>query len=172
MVATASGPYRASVTLSRLILRIRWAVHRTLFSLTGGRVGAAPPRGGVGTLFLLSRGRKSGKLRRNGLYYVEDPPNLAVVASNAGENADPQWWKNLQATPDADVELGTHRQPIRARRGDAGGDRAALAAVRRRSQGVRRVPGAGLSADDPGRHLRAAGGEPGGGWFGGGGIRT
>ena len=116
MVATASGPYRASVTLSRLILQIRWAVHRTLFSLTGGRVGAAPPRGGVGTLFLLSRGRKSGKLRRNGLYYVEDPPNLAVVASNAGENADPQWWKNLQATPDADVELGTHRQPIRARR--------------------------------------------------------
>ena len=90
-------------------------VHRTLFSLTGGRVGAAPPRGGVGTLFLLSTGPRSGKLRRNGLYYIEDGPNLVVVASNAGENVDPQWWKNLQATPDAEVELGTHRQPIHAR---------------------------------------------------------
>jgi F420H(2)-dependent quinone reductase len=98
------------------MLEIRWAVHRTLFSLTGGRIGAAPPRGGVGTLFLLSVGRRSGKVRRNGLYFVEDGPNLAVVASNAGENVDPQWWKNLQATPDAEVELGTHRKPIHARR--------------------------------------------------------
>jgi F420H(2)-dependent quinone reductase len=98
------------------MLELKWVLHRTLFSLTGGRVGAAPPRGGVGTLFLLSTGRRSGKVRRNGLYFVEEGPNLAVVASNAGENVDPQWWKNLQATPDAEVELGTHRQPIRARR--------------------------------------------------------
>jgi len=115
MVATDAEPYRGPVSVPRPVNEVRWVLHRTLFSLTGGRVGTAPPRGGVGTLFLLSRGRKSGKLRRNGLYYVEDPPNLAVVASNAGENADPQWWKNLQATPDADVELGTHRLPIRAR---------------------------------------------------------
>ena len=98
------------------MLELKWLLHRTLFSLTGGRVGAAPPRGGVGTLFLLSTGRRSGKVRRNGLYFVEDGPNLAVVASNAGENVDPQWWKNLQASPDAEVELGTHRQPIHARR--------------------------------------------------------
>ena len=86
-----------------------------LFSLTGGRVGAAPPRGGVGTLFLLSTGRKSGKVRRNGLYYIDDGANLVVAATNAGENVDPQWWRNLKATPDADVELGTHRRAVRAR---------------------------------------------------------
>jgi F420H(2)-dependent quinone reductase len=116
MVAMGWGPYRAAVSVRRTFLEAQWAIHRTLFSLTGGRVGAAPPRGGVGTLFLLSTGRRSGKVRRNGLYFVEDGSNLAVVASNAGENVDPQWWKNLQATPDAEVELGTHRQPIRARR--------------------------------------------------------
>jgi deazaflavin-dependent oxidoreductase (nitroreductase family) len=116
MVAMARAPYRARVTVSRAVLELKWVLHRTLFSLTGGRVGAAPPRGGVGTLFLLSTGRKSGKVRRNGIYYVEDGPRLAVVASNAGENVDPQWWKNLEATPEAEVELGTHRQPIRARR--------------------------------------------------------
>jgi deazaflavin-dependent oxidoreductase (nitroreductase family) len=115
MVATARPPYRARVTPRRQLLLIEWAIHRTLFSLTGGRVGAAPPRGGVGTLFLLSTGRKSGKVRRNGLYYIEDGQNLVVVASNAGENVDPQWWKNLKATPDAEVELGTRRVPVRAR---------------------------------------------------------
>lgn len=115
MVATARGPYRASVTGRRAFLELQWAIHRTLFSMTGGRVGAAPPRGGVGTLFLLSTGRRSGKVRRNGLYFVEDGPNLAVVASNAGENVDPQWWKNLQASPDAEVELGMDRRAIHAR---------------------------------------------------------
>jgi deazaflavin-dependent oxidoreductase (nitroreductase family) len=119
MVAAGRGPYRAVVSIRRRFLEAQWAIHRTLFSLTGGRVGAAPPRGGVGTLFLLSTGRRSGKVRRNGLYFVEDGANLAVVASNAGENVDPQWWKNLQATPDADVELGTHRLPIHARRATA-----------------------------------------------------
>jgi deazaflavin-dependent oxidoreductase (nitroreductase family) len=99
----------------RPILQLQWAIHRTLFSLTGGRVGAAPPRGGVGTLFLLSTGRRSGKVRRNGLYYIEDGANLLVVASNAGENVDPQWLKNLRATPDAEVELGTDRRRVRAR---------------------------------------------------------
>jgi F420H(2)-dependent quinone reductase len=105
------------VTLPRQLLSVGWALHRGLFSLTGGRIGAAPPRsgGGVGTLFLLSTGRKSGKVRRNGLYYIEDGPNFVVVASNAGENVDPQWWRNLKATPDAEVEMGTHRHAITAR---------------------------------------------------------
>jgi F420H(2)-dependent quinone reductase len=105
------------VTLPRPLLSVGWALHRGLFSLTGGRVGAAPPRGngGVGTLFLLSTGRKSGKVRRNGLYYISDGPNLVVVASNAGENVDPQWWRNLKATPDAEIELGTHRREVTAR---------------------------------------------------------
>jgi deazaflavin-dependent oxidoreductase (nitroreductase family) len=99
----------------RPVLRIEWAIHRTLFSLTGGRLGTAPSRNGVGTLFLLVTGRKSGKVRRNGLYYVEDGPNLAVAATNAGENVDPQWWRNLKAAPDAEVEIAMRRRPIRAR---------------------------------------------------------
>lgn len=103
------------MTSSRPFLQVKWAIHKLLFSLSGGRIGTAPPRGGVGTLFLLSTGRRSGKVRRNGLYYIEDGANLVVVASNAGENVDPQWWKNLQALPDAEVELGTHRSPVRAR---------------------------------------------------------
>src|SRR5262245_51926595 len=51
MVATEPGPYRGSVSVRRAVLEVEWAVHRTLFSLTAGRVGAAPPRGSKGTLF-------------------------------------------------------------------------------------------------------------------------
>lgn len=103
------------MTPPRPILRIGWAIHKALFAMTGGRVGTERPGRRVGTLFLLSRGRKTGAVRRNGLFYVEDGAGYVVAASNAGEDADPQWWLNLQANPEADVELGRERVAVRAR---------------------------------------------------------
>jgi deazaflavin-dependent oxidoreductase (nitroreductase family) len=101
----------------RWLLRIFWLEDRILSRLTGGRM--ALPNGSDGairTLFLRTVGRRSGQARRTGLYYVEDGVNLAVVASNTGEDEDPAWWLNLQARPDAEVELGREVRPIRARR--------------------------------------------------------
>jgi deazaflavin-dependent oxidoreductase (nitroreductase family) len=69
----------------------------------------------VGTLFMLSRGRTTGKIRRNGIFYIEDGSSLVVVASNAGEDTEPNWWRNLQANPNAEVEVGRRRIPVRAR---------------------------------------------------------
>ena len=110
------------VTVIRLVLRTGWAFHRALWTVSGHRIGTAPASGdGVGTLFLLSTGRRSGAVRRNGLYYVEDGGSFAVVASNAGADADPQWWLNLQATPEGSVEIGRRTVPIRARRSSAVG---------------------------------------------------
>ena len=39
-----------------------------------------------------------------------------MVASNAGADVDPQWWRNLEVTPDASVEIGRRTIPVRARR--------------------------------------------------------
>ena len=39
-----------------------------------------------------------------------------MVASNAGEDADPNWWRNLKAKPDADIEIGTRKDSVRAGR--------------------------------------------------------
>ena len=104
------------MTPPRAILAFGWAVHRALHRLGGARSGTeSPANGRVGTLFLVSTGRRSGKERRNGLFYIEDGPNFVVVASNAGENVDPQWWLNLQATPDAEVETHAGQVPVRAR---------------------------------------------------------
>ncbi|HEX6867937.1 MAG TPA: nitroreductase/quinone reductase family protein [Candidatus Limnocylindrales bacterium] len=102
----------------RLLLRIGWAFHKVLHAVSGHRVGTgrAPSEGRLGTLFLLSRGRTSGTIRRNGLFFVMDGTGYGVVASNAGADEDPAWWRNLQANPDAVVELGRASIPVRARR--------------------------------------------------------
>jgi deazaflavin-dependent oxidoreductase (nitroreductase family) len=71
--------------------------------------------GAVRTLFLRTTGRKTGEPRRNGLYYVEEGPNLVIVASNAGHDQDPAWWLNLQAHPDAAVEVGKDVRQVHAR---------------------------------------------------------
>jgi F420H(2)-dependent quinone reductase len=100
----------------RPVFRAFWALHKGIVRLSGGRIGTARASGRrLGTLFLASIGRSSGQPRRNGLYYVEDGPNLVVVASNVGADVDPAWWRNLQAQPDADVEIAGQRQPVRAR---------------------------------------------------------
>ena len=93
-----------------------WAIHKGIDRLSGGRIGTVRPTGRrLGTLFVVTTGRTSGQPRRNAIYYVEEGPNLIVVASNAGGPADPAWWQNLQAQPDASVEIGGQRRDVRAR---------------------------------------------------------
>lgn len=105
-----------SVIPPRPVMRVMWALHKGLFAVSGGRIGVQAPSGDkLGMLFLLSTGRTTGAVRRNGLYYVEDGPNLGVVASNLGADSDPAWWKNLQVTPEATVDLDGEQRLIRAR---------------------------------------------------------
>jgi deazaflavin-dependent oxidoreductase (nitroreductase family) len=108
-----------AVTPPRPVLRFFWALHRALWQLSGHRLGTVPPAKGLGWLFLVSTGRKSGAQRRTGIYYLEDGDDLVVVASNAGEDIDPQWWRNLLVTPDATVEIGRRTIQVRARRATA-----------------------------------------------------
>jgi deazaflavin-dependent oxidoreductase (nitroreductase family) len=104
------------MAVPRWLLRILWVEDRALSRLTGGRLTMPNGTGGrVRTLFLHTVGRTTGQRRRNGLYYVEDGPNLVVVASNAGRDDDPSWWKNLQASPDTEVEVGKAVRPVHAR---------------------------------------------------------
>ena len=67
------------------------------------------------TLYLRTIGRRTGTKRRTPLYYVDDGDNLAVVTSNAGRDGEPAWWLNLQAEPDAEVEIRKETHPVRAR---------------------------------------------------------
>ena len=104
------------MTPPRAALRVFWSLHKGLRRLSGGRLGTTRPRGDrLGTLFLHTLGRRSGQPRVNGLFYLEDGPNVVVVASNAGAKSDPAWWLNLRDLPDAEVEIGGRRRLVRAR---------------------------------------------------------
>ena len=83
-----------------------WHVHRLIVRASGRRRGLWPPRPGKwGALRLTTRGRRSGEPRSVILGYVEDGPHLVAMAMNGWGAAEPAWWLNLQAHPDAIVEL-------------------------------------------------------------------
>ena len=100
----------------RPLLRAYWAVHKAVDRVSGGRLSTARPTPTrLGVLFLTTTGRRTGDPRRNGLYFVEDGPAYVVVASNAGAGFEPAWWRNLQARPEAIVELGGRATQVQAR---------------------------------------------------------
>jgi deazaflavin-dependent oxidoreductase (nitroreductase family) len=67
-------------------------------------------------LRLTTVGRRSGRTRVAILGYLEDGPNLVTPAMNGWAEPDPAWWLNLQANPDATVELpGGERRRVTAR---------------------------------------------------------
>ncbi len=70
---------------------------------------------------LTTIGRRSGKKRIAILGYYEDGSNLVTMAMNGWKDAEPAWWLNLLAHPDATVELpldGTRAIQGRAAQGD------------------------------------------------------
>jgi deazaflavin-dependent oxidoreductase (nitroreductase family) len=100
----------------RWFVRAAWVVHRAYHRLTGGRRGLWPPRPGKwGTLRLTTVGRKSGQERSAILGYFEDGEDLVTLAMNGWGEAEPAWWLNLQARPDARVELKDGTRAVRGR---------------------------------------------------------
>ena len=94
-----------------------WYVHRLIVRASGRRRGLWAPRSGKwGALLLTTRGRRSGEPRRVIVGYYEDGPNLVTMAMNGWGAAEPAWWLNLQAHPEAVVELaGGERREVRGR---------------------------------------------------------
>jgi deazaflavin-dependent oxidoreductase (nitroreductase family) len=96
----------------RPVAEVFWSLHRFLYRRSG-RVGKR--FGGMTTLLLITRGRKSGKERRTPLQYVEDGGRLAVVAANLGSDRPPAWWLNLQAEPKAGIRIGEDEHAVAGR---------------------------------------------------------
>ena len=65
-------------------------------------------------LFLVATGRKSSRMRTTPLLYLEDGGRYVIVASNGGAAKHPIWWLNLQAQPEATVEVGGRKAHVRA----------------------------------------------------------
>ncbi len=104
-----------------------WHVHRWIVRASGGRKGLWRPRPGKwGTLRLTTRGRRSGEPRSVIVGYYEDGSKLITMAMNGWSAAEPAWWLNLQAHPDAVVELAGGIQRAVLGRPAVGGERERL----------------------------------------------
>ncbi|HMJ73804.1 MAG TPA: nitroreductase family deazaflavin-dependent oxidoreductase [Solirubrobacterales bacterium] len=94
---------------------LRWVgkLNIPLYRFSGGRIGGKINEAPV--LLLTTTGRKSGQARTAPVVYLADGANVVVIGSNAGHNRSPAWSLNLKSNPDAEVEVGRERRPVRAR---------------------------------------------------------
>ena len=100
----------------RWFIRIAWVVHRAIYSVSGGRRGLSLPTPKTyGLMRIHTTGRKSGTTRTAILGYFEDGPNLFTLAMNGWGAPEPAWWLNLQAHPEATLDLKTGTRAVTAR---------------------------------------------------------
>jgi deazaflavin-dependent oxidoreductase (nitroreductase family) len=71
-------------------------------------------------LLLTTKGRRTGQPYTTPLIYQRHGDDFVVVASKGGDPEDPQWYKNLQADPEVEVQVMGDRFRAHARTaGDA-----------------------------------------------------
>jgi F420H(2)-dependent quinone reductase len=117
---------RAPRVPPRWFVRLAWYTHRGLYRVSGGKVGLWRARSNRwGTLRLTTTGRRTSQERSVILGYLEDGPNLITMAMNGWADGEPAWWLNLQAHPNARVQLADGPRLVKARAA-AGAERSRL----------------------------------------------
>lgn len=71
-------------------------------------------RRGTTILLLTTKGRASGQERTTPLIHRTDDGSWVVVASKGGAPDHPDWYKNLEADPDATIQVKDEVIPVRA----------------------------------------------------------
>lgn len=92
-------------------------LHSSLFRMTRGRIGRRLVNNDM--LLLSSTGRHSGKTHTVPLLFLRDADDLVVIASWGGRDYHPEWYLNLEANPDATVQIDGDRSEVRATTADS-----------------------------------------------------
>lgn len=88
--------------------------HRAILTVSGNRLLSKPF--GMPVVELHTVGRKSGLPRSCYLTApIHDSNRVVLVASKGGDDRNPDWYRNLQARPDAEVVIGGLRRKVHAR---------------------------------------------------------
>lgn len=87
--------------------------HVWVFRRTGGRIGGR--LGPVENVLLTTTGRTSGRRRTTPLTATTDGERVILVASNGGAPRHPDWYLNLVADPEVEVQRGSKVLAMRAR---------------------------------------------------------
>jgi deazaflavin-dependent oxidoreductase (nitroreductase family) len=67
---------------------------------------------GTTILLLTTTGRKTGEARTTPLIHRTDGDTWVVIASKGGAPEDPDWYKNMQADPDAEIQVRDEVIPV------------------------------------------------------------
>jgi F420H(2)-dependent quinone reductase len=87
------------------------AFHAAVLRRTRGRF-AARAWAGSDIVLLTTTGRRSGRRRTVPLMALREGEDFFVVSSGAGMDRQPEWWLNLQADPQAEIEVRGKSQPV------------------------------------------------------------
>ena len=86
-------------------------VHRTVLTVSGGRLGAT--LGNMPVVKVTTTGRTSGQPRTVMLTVpVQVDDTYILVASKGGDDRDPDWYRNLVANPEITIEPVDDSGPI------------------------------------------------------------
>jgi deazaflavin-dependent oxidoreductase (nitroreductase family) len=99
-------------TVKDALFRVATGLHKALYRRTGGRIAGQMFKRPM--MLLTTTGRTSGQPRTAPLMCIKDGDRFLAVASFGGDDRDPQWFKNLQANPEASIELEGETIPVRA----------------------------------------------------------
>jgi deazaflavin-dependent oxidoreductase (nitroreductase family) len=91
--------------------------HIRAYRESGGEVGYI--WNGVPTLLLTATGRRTGQKRTSALIFGRDGDDYLVVASMGGAPSHPLWYLNLQANPEAAIQVKADTLPVIARTASA-----------------------------------------------------
>ncbi|HEX4834372.1 MAG TPA: nitroreductase family deazaflavin-dependent oxidoreductase [Trebonia sp.] len=83
------------------------------YEATGGKEGGL--LNGLPVVILTTTGATSGSIRKSPVMRVESGGTYAAIASYAGNPANPRWYYNLLAHPDARLQDGATARRVRAR---------------------------------------------------------
>jgi len=107
---------KAPPSVPRWLVRTIWVLHRTAYTVTGGRFGLRDYTSTQWGMFRLKTvGRRTGKERVAIVGYIQDGPNFVTPAMNGWADPEPAWWLNLQADPEAVIELRGESRKVSAR---------------------------------------------------------
>ncbi len=133
----SAGLSRGLVVVRRTLVPVAaktlGAVHRVLYRISGGRIGATIWN--LPIVLLTTVGRTTGKPRTTPLCALPRGNGFVVIGSFGGSDTPPGWWLNLEHTPRATVQIGRERHRVTART-TVGDERAQLWA-----EIVERAPG-------------------------------
>ncbi len=116
MPDTTPRPYSPTEErIARPLIKAMSKANAWLYRISGGKMGNTWLHGAP-VMLLTTIGRKSGQPRTAPLLYLRDEDKVVIVASKGGMSQHPLWFRNLEANPDCEIQIGGEVTKMSSRR--------------------------------------------------------